>query len=413
MKIPEFDAIVIGGGPAGLMAAGRAAERGRKVLLLEKNDILGKKLLISGKGRCNVSHAGDVDEYMTHFSTSGRFLRNTFARVFCDTLFDFFEKRGVPLIIERGRRVFPASGRAKDILDALRGYAKENGVRILLKSEAEDIIVVGDGLKRVILSGGQEYSAQAVAVCTGGVSYPQTGSTGFGFSVAKRLGHRVIAPTPALVPLVAASSIPRQWQGLSLRNVEAALICNGARKTARFGDALFTHFGLSGPIILDMSAEVFDCLQGGKEVHIRLNLKPALDRKKLDERLIKELSKHSNKTVKNVLRNLLPAKMVEGFIKICDLNADVKAHRVTKQQRARILNQLSGLSFKIVRTRPMEEAIVTRGGVDTRQINPKTMESRLIKGLFFAGEVIDVDAKSGGFNMQAAFSTGYICGDNL
>jgi len=409
----DFDAILIGGGPAGMMAAGRAAERKRDVLLLEKGDILGRKLLISGKGRCNITNAGDIDEYLENFGRTGQFLRDAFSKMFNKELMDFFEKRKVALKTERGKRVFTGSDRSKDILDALKGYLKENGAAVLLKSEVKDIVICEKGKKRVVLENEAEYGAGSVAICTGGLSYPETGSTGFGFEIAKRLGHNIIMPSPALVPLVTESNLPKIWQGLSLENIKVAIICDGKKKSERFGDALFTHFGLSGPIILDISAEVFEFLRRKKDVYVSINLKPALGRNTLDDRLVREFSRYSNKILKNVLKELLPHRMIDGFIKICGLDPDINVNQITKGQRRQLVDKFTDLRFKIKDTRPIEEAIVTKGGIDTKEINPKTMESKLVKGLFFAGEVIDVDAKTGGYNMQAAFSTGYLCGENL
>lgn len=396
-----------------MMAAGRAAERGRRVLLIEKNDTLGRKLLISGKGRCNITNTGDINEHISNFGKSGLFLRNAFARVFNKELTDFFEKRGVALKTERGKRVFPVSDRSKDIMAALKKYLDEGGVKVILSGEVKGIAIDKDGVKTISLRDSSRYTAQSTAICTGGLSYPETGSTGFGFEIAEHLGHKVIPPKPALVPLITESGLPKKWQGVSLDNVKAAVIAGGAKKTERFGDLLFTHFGLSGPIILDLSAEVCGFLEAGEKVMISLNLKPALDAAKLDNRLIREFSKNPNKTLKNIIKEMLPAKMADGFIDHCGLAKDKKSHQITVDERRRIAENLTDLRFRVRGTRPIGEAIVTKGGVDTKEINPKTMESKLIKGLFFAGEVIDVDAKTGGYNMQAAFSTGYLCGDNL
>ena len=409
----DFDAIVIGSGPAGMMAAGRSGERRKKTLLIEKNDILGKKLLISGKGRCNITNAGDVNEYLDNFGKSGQFLRNAFSRIFNTELMDFFEKRGVTLKIEKGKRVFPESGRSKDILNALKKYLQCGSVKVLLNSEVEDIVINSNALKKITLSKGSEYISESVAICTGGLSYPQTGSTGFGFKMAKRIGHNVIPAKPALVPITTDSDLPRMWQGLSLRNIEATVVSNGKRRATRFGDAIFTHFGLSGPIILDLSAEIFDLLRLKKEVFLSLNLKPALDKGTLDNRLLREFSGNPKKMLKNILNNLLPGKMIDGFIKNCRIPPNKKANQMTKEERKCLIDKLTDLRFRVKEVRPLEEAIVTRGGIDTKEIDPKTMESRLVKGLFFAGEVIDIDAKTGGYNMQAAFSTGCLCGDNL
>ncbi|MBU4377363.1 MAG: NAD(P)/FAD-dependent oxidoreductase [Candidatus Omnitrophica bacterium] len=408
-----YDAIVIGGGPAGMMASGRAAERGKKVLLVEKNDMLGRKLLISGSGRSNITNAGSIDEHIANFGRSGKFLRNAFSEIFNTELIDFFKARGVVLKVERGKRVFPESGRSKDILDALKRYLHENRVDLILAAEVKDVIQDESGTKKVILARGVEYAAPSVAICTGGVSYPETGSTGFGFDAAKRLGHQLVDPRPALVPLVTESALPRTWQGLSLDNVKAAVIGDGERIAECFGDMIFTHFGLSGPIILDLSGPAYDLLQEKNCVEISLDLKPALDLSKLNNRLIRELAGNSNKALKNILKEILPAKMIPGFIDYCGLSKDKKANQITARERERLVKGLKDLRFRIKKTRPIEEAIVTRGGVNTKEIDPKTMESRLIKGLFFAGELIDVDAKTGGYNMQAAFSTGYVCGNNL
>ena len=396
-----------------MMAAGRAAERGRKTLLLEKNDILGKKLLISGKGRCNITNAGDIDDHLENFSRKGRFLRNAFSRVFNSELTDFFEKRGVPLKVERGKRVFPRSDRSKDILAALKIFLKDNGVDVVLQSEVKDIGVSADGVKTISLADGSVWESGTVALCTGGLSYPQTGSTGFGFLAAKKFGHDIIKPRPALVPLVADSDMPRSWQGLSLKNIKAGLIIKERRVSERFGDLIFTHFGLSGPTILDLSAEAFDLLQTQEEIYVSIDMKPALEKKQLDARLIRELSGHAGRHLKSVLKGLMPQRMIEGFAKMRNIDAGIKTNQVTRSDRKNIVDGLKDLRFMIKEARPIEEAIVTRGGVDTSEIYPKTMESKLVRGLFFAGELIDVDAKTGGYNMQAAFSTGYLCGDNL
>jgi len=396
-----------------MMAAGRAAERGRSALLLEKNDSLGRKLLISGKGRCNITNIKGVSEHIENFGGTGRFLRNAFSRLFNAELMRFFEERGVELKAERGGRVFPRSDRSKDILEALRRYMRSCGAKVLLRAEADDISIDSRGVKRVVLKDGTRYQGRSMALCTGGLSYPATGSTGFGFEMARELGHNVIPPSPALAALVTESRVPVKWRGISLRNVEASLISGKKRIRKEFGDALFTHFGLSGPVILDLSADAFRALRDGKDAYISINLKPALDKGKLGGRLIREFSSAPNRSLKNALRALLPLKMTDDLIDSCGLKPDAKCNRITKGQRSRIVERLTDLRFKIKSVRPIEEAIVTRGGVDTREIDPRTMESRLIGGLFFAGEIIDVDAGTGGYNMQAAFSTGYVCGDNM
>ncbi|MBN1871886.1 MAG: NAD(P)/FAD-dependent oxidoreductase [Candidatus Omnitrophica bacterium] len=407
-----FDAIVIGGGPSGIMAAGKAGERGRRTLLLEKNDLLGRKLLISGKGRCNITNAGDMDDYIQSFGDNGNFLRNAFSVIFNDELMDFFRARGVDLKVERGKRVFPKSDRSKDILRALCGYLKDSRVTVCLNSDVADV-VCGDSAMKVILSDGREYTSSSVAVCTGGLSYPETGSTGFGFEIARKLRHRVIEPLPALVPLVTEEKPPRDWQGITLKNVEASVVADGRKAAKRFGDLIFTHFGLSGPIILDLSGDVNDLLRSKREVVISVSLKPKVDKNELEGRLFKLLSSQPNKVLKNACKALMPHRVADGFLEFCGLSPNKKVNQMTKSERRILLDRLTDLRFRIVETRPISEAIITRGGVDTKEINPKTMESKVVKNLFFAGEVIDVDAKTGGYNMQGAFSTGFVCGEHL
>ncbi|MCM8780100.1 MAG: NAD(P)/FAD-dependent oxidoreductase [Candidatus Omnitrophica bacterium] len=406
-----YDAIVIGAGPSGLICAGRAAERGLKVLLLEKNAACGRKLLISGKGRCNFTNAGDIDKFLAEFSKSGIFLRNAFSRFFNKELCAFFEKRGVKVKIERGGRIFPASDRAKDILSALIGYIKANKVILKLNAAARDISAK-EGYFLVETEEGK-YFANKVVVATGGLSYPETGSEGFGFKIAQKFGHNVIEPKPGLVGLVIREDIPRRLQGLSLENVEVSLLSENKTCEKRFGDMLFTHYGLCGPIILDLSNQAVDLLRQGRSVSVSIDLKPALDFVKLDSRLLREFNSCPNKTLKNIFVELLPRKFIIEFLKYCNIDGNIKANQVTKEMRQRLIKSLFDFKLSIIKARPIEEAIVTRGGVDTKEINPQTMESRIIKNLYFIGELIDVDAKTGGYNLQAAFSTGYVCADNL
>jgi len=408
----QYDAIIIGAGPAGMMAAIRAQANGRKVLLLEKMPVPGSKLLISGKGRCNLTNAGSIDKFLKKFSESGIFLRNAFAGFFNDDLCDFFEQSGCKLKVERGERVFPASDKSADVLNALTRNLKEKGVEVLYNKEVSDI-VFKDDIKHVNAKGGQEYSAPKVVIATGGLSYPGTGSTGFGFKIAQKAGHKVIAPRPALVPLLTKSDLPSKLMGLSLENVKCSVISEGKVIEEKLGDMLFAHFGLTGPIILDLSADVYDQLQMKKRVFISINLKPGLDTNKLNQRLIREFEKSPNKVLKNIFNELLPQRFIPEFLKYCGLDQQKKANQITKNEREKILKSLFDFRLEITGTKPVSDAIVTRGGVLTKEINPKTMESRIIKGLYFAGEVIDIDAKTGGYNMQAAFSTGFVCGENL
>jgi len=413
ISTPEiFDAIIIGAGPAGMMAAIRAADRGRKVLLLEKMPGPGSKLLISGKGRCNLTNAGSIDKFLKKFSESGVFLRNAFARFFNDDLCAFFEQSGCKLKTERGERVFPASDKSVDILNALVRLLKEKGVEVRYNKEVIDIMLEND-TKHVYTKGGAEYAAPKVVISTGGLSYPGTGSTGFGFKVAQKAGHKINAPRPALVPVLTKSGLPSRLMGLSLENVKCSVISGGKVIEEKLGDMLFAHFGLTGPIVLDLSAAVYDQLQLKKHVFISINLKPGLDKNKLDQRLIREFKENPNKALKNIFGELLPQRLIGEFLKYCGLDGQKKANQITKSEREKMLESLFDFRLEITGTKSVRDAIITRGGVLTKEINPKTMESRKVRGLYFAGEVIDVDAKTGGYNMQAAFSTGFVCGENL
>jgi len=408
----RYDAIIIGAGPAGMMAAMTAAGHGRKVLLLEKMPHAGRKLLISGKGRCNLTNAGSVDKFLKKFSDSGVFLRNTFAIFFNDNLCDFFESAGCKLKTERGERVFPQSDKSVDILNVLTGRLAESGVEIKYNKEVVDIIS-GNGIKTVILKDASRFFALKVVIATGGLSYPGTGSTGSGFKLAGKLRHTVINPKPGLVPVITKSGVPKKLTGVSLENVKCAVISDNKVIEDRLGDMLFTHFGLSGPIILDLSATIFDLMKSGKRVFISINLKPGLDEKKLDARLQREFNAHPSRALKNIFTELLPQKLVTEFLKYCGINELKKANQVTKEERKKLMGGLFDFRFEIAGTKPIEDAIITRGGVFTKEIDPKTMESKIVEGIYFAGEIIDVDAKTGGYNMQAAFSTGFVCGMNI
>ena len=409
----EYDLIVVGGGPAGIMAAGTAASRGKRVVLIEKKRTIGKKMLISGKGRCNLTSANDIDVFMENFSKTGIFLRSSFSRYYSDDLMRFFRDKGLKLKVERGKRVFPESGRAIRVLNLLFDFLKEGGVNILLGEGVVEVLTSGGNVLGVKTSKGSVLYAENVLICTGGVSYPGTGSTGDGYRFASKLGHNVVSPKPALVPIIIKEKLPNKCMGISLKNVSCSIFYNGKRRSSLFGEMLFTHFGVSGPIILDLSADLYDIMeQKGKEdtVEISINFKPALTREKINNRLLREFSNGPNKSVGNIFINLLPKKLIDEFLAVCDIEPSRKANSVTKEERKRIVERLTDFRLKVAGTRPIAEAIITRGGVSIKEINPKTMESKIVKGLYFAGEVIDVDAKTGGYNMQAAFSTGYVCG---
>ncbi len=408
-----YDLIVIGAGPAGMMAAGTAASRGKKTLLLEKNTKAGEKLLISGKGRCNLTNAcEDIEDFLKKFSFSGLFLRNAFSQFFNTDLMEFFKKRGLKLNVERGRRVFPQSDKAKDVLDILIKFLKESGVEVFYNSEVTDL-KKQEAIFCVSLKNKKEYLAGKVILATGGLSYPETGSDGFGFRLARKLGHTINELRPGLVGINIKEDLPKRWQGISLKNVQCSIELKGEVLAEEFGEMLFTHFGVSGPIILDLSAKVCDTIKKGNPVSLFIDFKPALTYEKLDKRLIREFAQNPNKNLNNILKRLLPSGLIKGFLEAIPLDGEKKANQIARQERLRLVNAFKHFQFGVKGTRSIKEAIITRGGIAIDEINPKTMESKLIPGLYFAGEIIDVDAQTGGYNMQAAFSTGYVCGANI
>jgi predicted Rossmann fold flavoprotein len=401
--------VIIGGGPAGLMAAGQAAQLGAKVTLLEKMDTTGRKLFISGKGRCNLTNITPINEFIEHFGPNGRFLRQAFHRYFNDDLLEFFHGLGVPTVTERGGRVFPASGLSSDVVDALVNWATYEGVKIWTQSPVEDIIIQ-DGLVTGVKTKQAQLDADAVIIATGGASYPGTGSTGDGYTFAESAGHTIVPIRPALVPLVTAGDVAKKLQGLSLRNVAISVWTDGRKSASAFGEMLFTHFGVSGPIILTLSRGVVDALRAKKEVEISIDLKPALDHGKLDSRLLRDLKEFSNQQYKTILKELLPKTLIPVCIDQTGIAPDKPGHQISASERKQLRTWLKDFRLKIIDHRKFNQAIVTAGGVDLREIDPKTMESRLVKGLYFAGEVLDIDADTGGYNLQAAFSTGWLAG---
>ena len=400
--------IVVGGGAAGLMAAISAADAGAEVTLFERNDRLGKKLRITGKGRCNVTNNCDTNEFLLNVPTNPRFLYTALSRFSTADAIDFFEAAGVPLKTERGKRVFPQSDKAGDIVTALERTCRERGVHIVHKRV--HTIVAQDGcVQGVETSDGVTY-ADAVILCTGGKSYPLTGSDGDGYRFAKRVGHTVTSLYPSLVPLVAEGKLCASMQGLSLKNVMLRAVDRATGKCLfeDFGELMFTHFGLTGPLVLSASAHLSDIAPGKYEA--RIDLKPALDEKTLDHRILSDFEKYRNRDFLNALGDLLPQKMIEPFVRLCGIDPRKKVHSVTREERERMVRTLKSLCVPLQGFRPIEEAIVTRGGVSVKEINPKTMRSKLVSGLYFAGEVIDVDAYTGGFNLQIAFSTAVLAG---
>lgn len=402
--------LVIGAGPAGMMAAIRAAENGAAVTLLEKMKRPGRKMMITGKGRCNITNAADVPEIIRNIHGNGAFLNSSMRAFDNQDVMEFFRQQGVPVKVERGNRVFPVSDKAQDVVVAMVHRLHELDVRIELEMPVADILLQEGRVAGVRTKSGAHYKADAVILAVGGASYPGTGSTGDGYEMAKKLGHTVVPLRPSLVPLETEEEWVKDVQGLSLRNVRATLLAGGEKVQEMFGEMMFTHFGVTGPIILSMSRRAAKCLAEGKFVELELNLKPALTPEKLDARIQRDFEQHIRKSLKNGLLDLLPHKLIEPVLDCAYLDPEKPVHQVTAEERHRLAETLQHLTLTIAKTRPLAEAIVTAGGVSVREINPKTMESKLVPGLYFAGEVVDVDAYTGGYNLQAAFSMGNAAG---
>lgn len=417
--------IVVGGGPAGMMAAIKAAENGAQVVLLEKMNRLGKKMLITGKGRCNITNVAEKQELIRNIPGNGKFLYSCLKAYDNEDVQLFFQNLGVPTKVERGGRVFPVSDKAADVVDAMVLQLHELGVKVVTDAKVVDVIIDeadsqlhGEGNIPAIpkavgvrLADGQEYLGDSIIIATGGRSYPGTGSTGDGSLLAVKLGHHVVKELPALVPLETEDEWVKELQGLALKNVRATLLSDGKKVSDMFGEMLFTHFGVSGPIILSLSRQAAQELAAGRFVELELDLKPALAMEQLDARLLRDFEKYQNKEIKNGMRDLLPARLIEPVLDAAYLKPDRPVHTVTREERHKLAAVLKGLSMIISGTRPIAEAIVTAGGVDVKEIDPKTMESKLVRGLYFAGETLDIDGYTGGYNLQAAFSMGAAAGN--
>jgi len=408
-----FDVVVIGGGPAGMMAGGRAGELGAKVLLLEKNAALGRKLLLTGKGRSNITKAEfNPRELLKKYGREGDFLLYPLSIFGVKETIDFFEKKGLKTKVERGKRIFPQSDRASDVLNILISYLKKGKVEIMTNSGVKKIIKKEKKIVKIILSGGREILAKNYIISTGGKSYPGTGSTGEGYQWAKELGHKVNKLRPALVPLRIKENWPKTAQGLSLKNVELTVFQNNKKQDSRFGELLFTHFGVSGPIVLDLSGKVGELLEKG-EVKLVLDLKPALDFQTLDKRIQSDFSKYSQKLFKNSLSDLLPQKLIPIIVELPGINPEKKVNEITREERQKLVRLLKGLEMRVISLLGFETAIVTSGGVSLKEIDSKTMKSKLIENLFFAGEIIDLKGPTGGYNLQLCWSTGYLAGQSV
>ena len=400
----HYDGIVIGGGPAGLFAAITAAQKGQRVLLLERNDRLGKKLLITGKGRCNVTNDCAADEVLKNVPRNGRFLFSAMNAFPPEKIMDFFATNGCPLKTERGNRVFPVSDRSQSVLEALQRAARAAGVEIRTDRVRE--ILVADEKVSAVRADKATYGCQWVILATGGLSYPTTGSTGDGYAMAERLGHTIIPCEGSLVPLETMGSDAPDMQGLSLRNVDVKLLdAKGKKLFTDFGELLFTHFGVSGPTVLSASAHL-----KGEGCRLVIDLKPALDEGKLDGRILRDLEMYKNRSMENALTDLLPRSMIPVVLRRLQIDPNMQANSLTKQQRRSLVELLKAFSFTVTGKRPVAEAIITSGGVKVSEIDPKTMQSKKVSGLYFAGEIIDCDAYTGGFNLQIAWATAYAAG---
>ena len=410
--------IVIGGGPAGMLAGISAAENGEKVIILEKMEKTGKKLLITGKGRCNITNNGDLDEFMKNIPENSKFLFSSFNQYSNKDIISLLNSEGVSTKVERGGRVFPVSDKSIDVLEALKRKLKKLNVEIKTNFEVTKILTENGVTKGIEGKNKEQLFADKVILATGGMSYPVTGSTGDGYKMVKELGHTVTEIKPSLVPLIStgkSKELCQEMQGLSLKNIAIKIKCEDKEIYNDFGEMLFTHFGVSGPVILSASAvlvrykNITKLMQENK-VKLIIDLKPALDNQKLDHRILRDFEELKNKEFKNSLEKLLPRKMINTFIRLTGIDPEKRVNVITKEERKTIVNTLKNFEITLNGFGSIDEAIITKGGISLKEINPKTMESKIIKGLYFAGEIMDLDAFTGGFNLQIAWSTGYSAG---
>ncbi len=401
--------IVVGGGASGMMAAGRAAALGAPVLLLEKTPKLGNKLRITGKGRCNLTNMAPWSDFVAHFGPNGRFLYGAFSRFFVDDLRAFLSERGVPTVVERGGRVFPEANDANLVAAALMSYMRAGNVTLRRRAPVTRLLTAGDRIAGV-QSEGREFRGRAVIVAVGGASYPSTGSSGDGYTLLAEVGHTIIPPRPALVPLITAEPFVAGLRGLSLRNVRATLLLDEQPLASLFGEMLFTPYGVSGPLVLTLSKQAAEAATRGR-AELSIDLKPALNDEELDARLRRDLDQYGRRSYRRLLAGLLPRLLIDVFVELTGIAPEKPGNQITAAERSRLHRLLRDFRLTIVGPRPLSEAIITAGGVAVDELDPRTMESKRIRGLYCCGEVIDVDADTGGYNLQAAFSTGYVAGE--
>ncbi len=403
--------LVIGGGAAGMMAAVAAAGNGAQVLLLEKNEKLGKKLFITGKGRCNITNAADLEDLFSAVVSNPKFLYSSFYSFTNDQVISFFEELGVQTKVERGGRVFPVSDHSSDVIRALEREMDRLGVEIRLRTEVKELIIENSTVKGVLLSSGKKMYGDAVIAATGGISYPSTGSTGDGYRFAGQCGHKVTELLPSLVPMEVKEWYARELMGLSLRNIEIRVTDGKKKLYQEFGEMLFTHYGVTGPVILSASSIVGKKLKE-KELTLHIDLKPALTEEQLDKRVLREFEENHNRQFKNAVDSLFPSKLRPIMVELSGIPEEKKVHEITKEERLHFVRLIKDFTMTLSGLRGYKEAIITKGGVSVKEIDPGTMESKLVKGLYFAGEVLDLDAVTGGYNLQIAWSTGYLAGIN-
>ena len=409
----DFDVIVIGAGASGLFAAGKIASNGLSVCLLEKKTRPAIKLSITGKGRCNITNSANLKEFVESFGNNGKFLYSAFSKFFNTDTINFFEQLGVKCRLERGGRYFPQSNDAHEIVNALIKYAKNNDAKIFTNSEVSKIICKNNKIENIVLKNGKILCANNYILATGGKSYPLTGSTGDGYSFAKNLGHSVVKTQPALVPIVLKSEYLKQLNKLKLKNIEVSVVANNKKIKSYFGEMEFAVFGATGPIILTMSSLIYDLISKNNTVKISINLKPSLDNKTLDARLVRELNNFGNMPLRNMLKTLIPQQLIEVFMKENKFKHTELCSNINKEKRQKILNGLTNFIFDVAGTRPIDEAIITKGGICLNEIEQNTMKSKLIENLYFCGEILDIDGPTGGFNLQAAFSTAYLASEAI